>query len=288
MSTVVKSFLYGVYLAVDTPIKPGGYHRLRVDLESVSLVCNSISVSDLVNEATSIGERVRRGDLSLPSVELGRFLNKALREAFRWCGRVYPSLIVPSLLYAFSLGYTGTESILRDHAQVKRVLENLLSANRPGDIKTFLDALRSVHRTDMLDHLASTDLTGVTLISSTVSFSEVFRVLSSKWPAFTLLDTHEFPVIGLLKNMLNYKKRFKSAEASILATYLDLITPRIPVNLRGAVRELVEKDLASREAAKRLLEVDAEVRRQGFSFNEYVEELAVLTFLAIYEGLLTA
>jgi hypothetical protein len=289
LSSVVKSFIYGVYLAVNTPVKPGGYHRLRADPESISLVCNSISTLDSASDAFTLGERVRRGDLSLPSVEIGKLLGRAFREAFRWCdGRVFPSMIAPSLIFIFSLGYTGAESILRESNQIKQIIESLLSPSRPGDARSFIDALKSVHRTDMLDHLSSVDLTGVTLLRQGVSLGEVFRALSSKWPAFTLLDTREYAVVGLLKNMVNYKKKYRSVEASILATYLDLIANKIPSDLKDVFVEIVEMGLTSREAAKKLLELDVEVRRRGFSFNEYVEELAVLTFLGVYEGLLAS
>ncbi|WP_440058929.1 hypothetical protein ACSU1N_03805 [Thermogladius sp. 4427co] len=288
MSSIMKAFVYGVYLAVETPVKPGGYHRLRIDPDAGGLVCNSIAVSDHVLEAFSLGERVRRGELSLPSLELGKALNKAMREAFRWCGRVFPSIIAPGLVYSIALGYTGVESILRDHGQVKRFIENLLRTSRPGDVKQFTDALKSVRRDDMLDHLTSTDVAGISLLGPGVSFSEVFRVLSSKWPAFTLLDTQEFQAPGLVRKMLEYKKKYGSVEAGIIGVYLDLVQPKLPSKAREELRNIAEPNPANREVLKKLLEIDLELRKQGFTYNEYVEELAVVTFLSIYEGLLSA
>lgn len=288
-SAFARSAIYGTYIAVDAPVKPGGYHRLRLDTESRLLVCNAVAIADQLVNSFNLGERVRRGDISLPSVEIGKTTSKAMRDAYRLCeGRVFPSLITPLLFFSFSLGYSGADSILREPGLIKRPLEGLLSSSKQSDVKAFIEALKSVRRDDIYEHLSVVDIAGVSLIASSVTFEDVFRVLSSRWPGFGLLNTKEFPVVNYVRGLMEYKKKLKSVEASVVALYLDLVSPKMPAKHREAAAKALSEGLTNVGSLRKLMEIDTDLRRQKIVFNEYVEMLAVVVSLGVYEGLTLA
>ena len=284
---ILKSILEGVHLAVYSSIKPGAYHRLRLDHESRFLVSNTLSVTDQIIEAIEYGERVRRGEIALTGIGIGRLIAKALRESYRWNGgRVYPSTIIPQIIYSIALSHSDIDSFIRDSGKVRRSLDLILAINKWSEIKQVVDTLKSIHRNDMYEHLVSTGITQLAGIEGSVDFSELFRVLGSKWPAFTSLDIRDYKIPEYVKKLLEYYKRYGDAENAVVALYLELVRDKIPDWARKLVDEAFEKGLmSSREGAKKLFELDTLLRKRNVSLKEYVGLLAIITSLAVFDGL---
>ncbi len=284
---ILKSMIEGVHLAVYSSIKPGSIHRLRLDRDAQFLVSNTISAVDYIIEAIEYGERVRHGDIALTGVGIGRLLAKALRESYRWNGGiVYPSTIIPQILYSIALSHSNIDSYVRESGKVKESLNLILGINKWSEIRQVLDALKSVHRNDMYEHLTTTGITPISGIEGGVSFAEIFRVLGSKWPAFTSLDLIDYRIPEYVKKLLEYYKIYGSAENAIVALYLELIKDRSPEWARKTIEDILANRLiATREGAKKLFEIDTRMRKENISFKEYVGLLAIAAALAIYDGM---
>ncbi|OYT38611.1 MAG: hypothetical protein B6U89_05520 [Desulfurococcales archaeon ex4484_58] len=284
---ILKSMIEGIHLAVYSSIKPGAYHKLRFNRETEVLVSNTISVIDYIIQAIEYGERVRRGELAITNIRIGKLLAKAIRESYRWNGgRVYPSTIIPQIIYSVALSHSNIDSVIRDAGKLKKSLDLILGINDWREIRQIIDAFKSVHREDMYEHLVSTGLTQIAGIEGQVTFNDVFRVLSSKWVAFIVLDIYEYKVVELVKKLLEYYKKYGDAENSIVALYLDLIKNKVPDWAKKYIDEAFKKGLmASKEGAKKLFELDSNLRKNNISFNEYVSLLAMVSSLAIYEGM---
>ncbi len=284
---ILKSILEGIHLAVYSSIKPGAYHRLRLDQESRLLVSNTLSTIDQIVEAIEYGERVRKGEIALTSIGIGRLIARALRESYRWNGgRVYPSTIIPQILYSIALSHSNIDSFVKDSGKVRKTLDLLLSISKWSEIKQVVDTLRSVHRDDMYEHLVSTGITQLAGIEGGVSFGEVFRVLGSRWPAFLSLDIRDYRIPDYVKLLMNYYKKFGDTENSIVALYLELVKDKMPDWAHRVVEEAFEKGLmSSREGAKKLFELETMLRKKDISFNEYVGLLAIIVSLAVFDGL---
>jgi len=284
---ILKAFMEGTHLAVYASIKPGSHHRLRLDKESWFLVSNVIAITEYMIQATEYGERVRRGDRAIGDIEIGKLIARALREAYRWCSRrVYPSLVIPILLYSLAISHSNTESIIRDAGKLRRSLDLVLSINKWREIKQIIDTLRGVNRNDMYKHLVASGISHLAGVEGAVTLNELFTVLGSKWPGFISVDTREYRVVVYVKKLLEYYKRYNDAENAVVALYLDMIQAKMPGWARKYVEEAFRDNLMhSRSGAKRLFELDNMFRKQGISYNEYSELLAIITSLAVYEGM---
>lgn len=284
---IVKSIIQGAHLAIYSSIKPGSHHKLKLDPEIDILMSNLYSAIDFLVEAVEAGERIRRGELAVTGLELGNMLSKALRESYRWNGgRVYPSIIVPEIIYSIALSHSDIDSVLSESGKLRKSLELVLSISRWSDIKRFLEALKAVEREDMFRHLESAGVTQLSGVEGQVNYHEVFRVLGSRWYGFLSLDTYEYRVIDYVKELLNYYKKYGNAENAIIALYLNIIRDKIPDYAKKLVDEAFQNNLMlSRDGAKKLYELDNLFRKNNIVFNEYTGLLAIVASLAVFEGL---
>lgn len=275
----------GVHTAVYTSIKPGCFHRLSLDPDARLLVSNVISSMEHLYRVCEYGENVRKGEVAYSPNLLATLIAKALRESYRWCTRVYPSLIIPQMILSFTLSHSNVDSVLKNSASFKKSLDLVLDSGKWGEIKQVIDVFKSIDRNDMYEHLVSTGVSQLAGISGYFKLRDVFRVLGSKWVSFTLLDTYEFKLINEVKKLIEYSSKYRSLENAVVALYLDSIKGRIPVNLQDQVDLAFEKGLIStRDGVKILYELDQSLRKTGLKFNEYGEYLAVVTSIAIFEG----
>ncbi len=284
---IVKSFMEGVHLAVYSSIKPGCYHRLSLDKDARYLVSSLVSVIDYLDQASMIGEKIRRGELAAPHASWGTLLGKALREAYRWIpDHVFPDIIVPHIMYASVLAYTDVDSIVKDSGKIRRTLNIFLHGTGWRDIKVFIDALRSIHRYDIVDHLRTSGIDHVHALESGMTLEDVFRVLGSKWPGFMSLDTRYTELFDHVKRLIEYNRKYSDPESAVVATYLDLIEKRLPSWAEKMVEEARNNGLmTSREGSKMLFNIDLRLRKEKRLFREYIGLVAIITSLAIYEGL---
>jgi triphosphoribosyl-dephospho-CoA synthetase len=284
---VVKSLLGGVHLAFYSSIKPGSIHRLRLDIDLESIYANTVSAIDYIIEATDLGERVRRGDLPATHMGIGNLIGRALREAYRWNPRhVYPDYIVPQIIYGFALSYSEPDSIIKDYGKVKRGLDLVLRTRVWREIRAFIDSLRSIHRNDMVEHLEASGISGLSGVVSEVELTDVARILGSRWPAFISMDLQSSDVLEYLKKLMNYYREYGNANNALVRLYLDMIWRKLPDWARSIAEEALKEGLMmSRDGSRKLFELDLKLRKQGISYVEYTGLLAIVTGLAVYEGL---
>ncbi len=277
----------GVHLSLYASIKPGALHRLRLDKRIEYMLSNTLSTIDYIIEAIDYGEKVRKGEYAAINIGLGRLLSRSLREAYRWVPRnVYPSYIVPEIIYSLALSHSNIESVIRDSGKLIRSLNIFLSISSWREIKHFIDSLRSVHRDDMYEHLSSAGITHIAGIEGGVSFSDVFRVLGSRWKAFISLDTRDTSVLEHVKKLMSYYRRFNDANNAIVALYLEMVKPLMPKWAHEYIDKAFNEGLmASRSGSRLLFELDLKLRRQGILFDEYIGLLSIITGLAVFEGL---
>lgn len=284
---ILKSIIEGVHLAVYSSIKPGSIHRLRLDSEAQVIVSNTLSVIDYIIEAINYGEKIRRGDIALTSIEIGKLIAKALRESYRWnSGRVYPQLIIPQLIYSIALSHSNVDSFLEGSGKVRESLKAILSINRWSEIREIINVLNSSGRRDMYEHLEATGITRLANIGSSVSLSELFRVLSSRWIGFSTLDIVEYNIPVYVKKLIDYYRTYKDTTSSVIALYLDFIRDKSPNWVREYIdQSLKYKLMTTREGAKILFELDNRMRRENIIYDEYVHLLALVIALGVFDGL---
>ncbi len=285
---ILKSMIEGTHLAIYATIKPGTYHRLMIEPGIDYLLSNTISSTEYLVEAIEIGEKIRKGELAATTFNLGQLLARSLREAYRWLPhRVDPSFIIPQIIYSLAISHSDIDSVINDAGKLKRSLELFLSKRSWREIKYFLDSLKSIHRTDMYEHITSAGgISHLMGIEGEVSFNDVFRVLSSKWPAFRSLDLREFNMVEYVKKLLTHYRKYNNANNAVIALYLEIIYPRLPTWAKKEVDEAVKEGLMmSKTGSKKLFELDLKLRKQNILFHEYTGLLSIITSLAVYEGL---
>ncbi|MET1159711.1 MAG: hypothetical protein ABWW65_02010 [Thermoprotei archaeon] len=286
MSTeVVRSFIEGVYLA-SSALKPGAFHRFRIDPDSRYVFSNAVSVTSHIIQGYDMGESVRHGERSIDNIEIGRLLARAMRESYRWnSGHVYPGIIVPLIIYSIALGHSSVDSILEDIGKFKRSLELILGIRSWREIKQFTDSLRAINRIDMYDHLSQTGYTQLAGIEGAITFNDIFSSLASKWTSFLVLDIHSYGLTHKVSRLNQYFREYEDSELAITRLYIDTIYSHLPEWAKNTIDKILkEKQLGEKEGIKKLFELDARLRKSGYIFNNYAEELCVLTAIAVYEG----
>lgn len=284
--SIVKTLVRGVLTGVNAYIKPGGVHRLVPVKILDEVVCNITSSIDFLVEAVEAGIRVRKGELVATSVDYAKLFTGPLKESFRNCSGVHPEYLIPLSVFGFTIGLSDVESILEESNKFKKALETINGVNKWSDIKQLIEVFRVVGRNDMYEHLQATGYTQITLLRSGVTFNEVFRVLSSKWRGFTLVDSKEGVVFHYLKQLVDLHKEYKSLENALIALYMDLIKQHIPQSLQDKVREAQNcKYMATPECAKIMYELDVLFRKNKLNFEWASEITALIASLASFEGL---
>ncbi len=283
----MKSLISGVHLALYSTIKPGAIHRLRLDKDLESIYTNILAVMDYLIESTDLGERVRRGDIPATHIGVGNLLGRALREAYRWTPHhVYPEYIVPQIIYGFALSYSEPDSIIRDYGRVRKALDLVLRIRNWREIRAFIDALKSVHRRDMVEHLESSGVSSITGVVGEVEYTDVARILGSRWPAFISLDLRSGEILEYLKKLMDYYKRYGDANNSLIRLYLDIVSKKLPEWTHKYIDEALKEGLMkSKTGSKKLFELDLKLRKQRIDLSEYTGLLAIIAGLAVYEGL---
>ncbi len=284
---ILKSIIQGTYLAIYSTIKPGGHHRLKIDKETHIMFTNTLSVVDYLIESIEYGEKIRRGDLTIASAGIGRLIAKALREAYRWNGgKVYPSYIVPQLIYSLALSHSGIDSVIKDSGKLKKSLDLVLSINKWSEVKQVVEVLKSIHRHDMYEHLTSSGISHIAGIEGQINLYEVFRILGSRWYGFQSLDIYNYKIVDHVKTLLNYYKKLNDPENAVIALYLELVKEHMPEWALKHVSDAWSKGLmGSKDGAKKLFELDNLLRKNNISFNQYTGLLAIIVSLGVFEGL---
>lgn len=283
---IVRSMIEGVHLAVYASVKPGCYHRFSFDTQARLLVSNTISIVEHLYRLAEYGERVRRGEVALSHSYVSQAVAKALRDAYRNCGIVQPSLLIPQLLLCFALSHSNVDSVLQKPALLKKSLDLILEADKWSDIRSIIDAFKSVNRNDMYEHLVATGFTQLGGVIGSYKLKDLFRTLSSKWIGFNTLDTAEFKLVENVSKLIKYAKDYRNVENAVIALYLELVKNRFPTELQHLVDKALSNGLMStREGARTLYELDQALRKNGFVFNEYVDYVSSVASLSVYEGL---
>ncbi|MEM0505817.1 MAG: hypothetical protein QXW58_00940 [Thermosphaera sp.] len=285
VNEVTRSFLHGALTGLNAYFKPGSLHRLKPLRIFDEASCNIVSSIHVIDEAFSIGERVRKGELSFASVELGKLAGRLMRESYRFCGNCHPSYTIPLLVLSIAIGHSNVVSVSSDTSKFKRSLDLVLSINKWGEVKAMIDAFKTVGRADLYEHLSSTGVDQITIVQSGVSFSEVFKTLGSKQPAFTLLDSRETLVFNYLKKIAEYYRKARDLNNALVAIYLDIAEPFMTSDAKRIIDEARSLGLmTSKEGARKLYEADLLLGKQGVSLNHYADIVSVLGALAVFEG----
>lgn len=281
----VQHLIRGAVGGLSAYVKPGGLHRLRPEKVFDEVVCNILSQYDILVEAGETGDRIRRGDLAATHLELGKLLARSIREAYRVCDVSHPEFTVPLVIYSLTLGASGVESVTSDTSRFKKMFDAFLSISKWSDVKMFIDALQSVQRKDMYEHLTATGLNTVALIHTGSSFNDVFKVLSSKWPGFELLDAREFRLLEYLKNMLSIYQKTRDGASAAVILYLQLASRHMPKDLAAIVEEVAKSPkVLDMEDMKKLLKVDAELKKRGVDLKGYTEVVTGISAIGAIEG----
>ncbi|WFO75418.1 hypothetical protein J4526_00490 [Desulfurococcaceae archaeon MEX13E-LK6-19] len=283
---ILRSVVEGVHLAVYSSIKPGGIHRLRLDEEAYKMMSSCTSTIEYIMKAIELGERVRRGELAATGINLGGLYAKALREAYRWLGRgVYPDIIIPSLTNALILSYTEVESVLEDLGSVKRARSIFIDGSQWRDVRELMNALKTIGAEQMVTHLQEVGLTYTHALTESTGLTEVFNTLSSKWPGFITVNPRDDTVFNLVRKLMEYNREYSDFNSAIVRLYLEIIKPRLPDWALKYVEEaLNHKLMDTREGSKILFNLDLKLRKEGFTYDQYIPLLAAVLQLAVYDG----
>ena len=284
---ISRALLEGCHIAIYSYIKPGSVHRLRIDPSASHMMSSCIGITEYIIKAIELGQRVRRGELAATGLDLGRLLGKALREAYRWTSyHPYPDIVVPTITNALILSYVEPDSIIRESGDLRRALSLFIGGTRWRDVREFMNALNSIGRSDMNDHLRSSGLTYSQALVEEVSLDEAFRILGSRWPGFLASSPRETILFDLVKKTMEYYRKYRDGNNTAIALYLDIVGNRLPNWAKEEVKKAFEQGLmASKEGSKILFQLDLRIRKQGLGFEEYTPLLAAVMQLAVYEGL---
>lgn len=283
---VAKDLVKGAIAGLSAYIKPGGIHRLTPGRAYDEILCNLVSSVDSLTESFELGSKVKRGELSIANIDVGKFLSTTLKDAFRSCYACYPQYLVPLVIGAIGLGMSGVESVINESAKFKKALELLNSMSKWSSIKQYIETLKLVKRDDMYEHLSSVGYTQIGLLQSAVTFNDIYRSLGSKWRGFLIVESRDALIFTYLKRLDELHKKHRDFSLSIVALYMDIVKPHIPANMANIVSAVESCNyMATADCSKLMLELDVALRKSHYSFD-WASELVTLTAaFASFEGL---
>jgi hypothetical protein len=283
---VAKALLRGAILGLNAYIKPGGLHRLMPSKMFDEVACNLVASIDYIVEAVNLGVKIREGKIAATGVDYSKLYSGALRDVYRICDSTHPEYIIPLTVLGLTIGLSNVESILEESNKFKKAMDTVNAVSKWSDLKQLIDVLRAVKRSEMYEHLQSVGYTQIALIQSGITFNDVYRVLSSKWRGFSIIDSRESLVFGYLKRFIELNKEFRTLDNTVIAFYMDLIKQHIPQVFQDKVKAVEAcRYMATPECAKSMYELDVLFRKNKLSF-EWASEITVLiSALGSYEGL---
>lgn len=283
---VSKALVRGALIGLNAYIKPGGLHRLMPVRLFDEILCNIVASIDHIADAVSVGERARKGEITVMNVDYGKLFSGIMKDSFRSCGNVHPQYIVPLTVMGFSIGLSGVGSVLEESAKFKKALDTINAVSKWSDIKQFIELLRIVGREDMFNHLQALGYTQIALLKTGVSFNELYRSLSSRWRGFSTIDSREGVIFSHLKKLSDLYKEHKGLDLAVISLYMDLIKLHVPQQFQDKLQSAEAcKYMGTPECAKLMYELDILFRKNKISF-EWASEVVVLTSaLGSFEGL---
>ena len=283
---VAKNLARGALLGLSASIKPGGLHRLAPGRNYSEVLCNIVSSIDFIVEALEQGDRIRRGEQALTSIDLGRLLSSTIRESLRFCTGVHPQYTLPLVVGSLSIGLSGVESILEESSKFKKALDLVNSISKWSSIKQVIDSLKIAGREDMYEHLSNLGYTQLALVQAGVNFNDIYRALGSRWRSFLLIESREALVFTYLKKLSELYRKYESLENSSVALYMELIRQHLAPDLASKAQKAEECGyMSTPECSKLMLELDIALRRSGRSFEWASEVVTVAAAFASFEGL---
>ncbi|MEM0224489.1 MAG: hypothetical protein QXS24_00830 [Desulfurococcaceae archaeon] len=282
---VARSLLKGAVLGLNAYIKPGGLHRLMPSKVFDEVTCNLVASINYLIEAVDLGVRIREGEIAATGVDYGKLYAGVLKDVYRACDAAHPEYIIPLNVLGLVIGLSNVESILEESNKFKKALDTVNAVNKWSDVKQLIEIFKIIRRIEMYEHLQAVGYTQIALIQSGITFNDVYRVLSSKWRGFSIIDSRESLVFGYLKKFMELNKEYKNIDNTIVAFYMDLIKQHIPHFIQDKVKDAEScKYMATPECAKLMYELDMLLRKNKLMF-EWASEITVLiSALASYEG----
>jgi hypothetical protein len=283
---IAKTLIHGAVVGLNAYIKPGGIHRYSPGTLFDEVLCNLIFITGNVADAIELGDKVRRGELAASSIGYKKLLVDPLKEVFRTCNIVHPQFIVPLIIGGVVLGISGVESILEESSKFKRALELIMLNGAWSDIKNFIDALRTIGRHDMYDHLKESSYVDIAILKTSVNLNEICKALGSRWKGFLIIEIHEGMLFTYLKRLQEIYKSERSLYHSIIKLYMELIKPYIPSTLIERVKnaELCGY-MKTQECAKIMYELELLFRKSKLVFNDISEVVILIAAFGSFEGL---
>ena len=283
---IAKTLIHGAIVGLNAYIKPGGVHRYSPGTLFDEVLCNLISITDNVVDAVELGYKVRRGELAASGIGYRKLLVDPLKEVFRSCNVVHPQFIIPLVIGGVALGISGVESILEESSKFKKALELIMLSSVWSDIKYFIDALRTIGRHDMYDHLKESSYVDIAILKTSVNLNDVCKALGSRWKGFLTIEIHEGILFTYLKKLQEIYKSERSLSHSVIKLYMELVKPHIPLTLAERVKsaELCGY-MKTQECAKVMYELELLLRKSKLFFNDISEVVVLIAAFGSFEGL---
>jgi len=283
---IAKTLIHGAVVGLNAYIKPGGIHRYSPGTLFDEVLCNIISITNNLVDAVELGNKVRRGELAASGIRYRMLLVDPLKEVFRSCNIVHPQFVIPLIIGGVALGISGVESILEESSKFKKALELIMLSSAWSDIKHFIDALRTIGRHDMYDHLKESSYVDIAILKTSVNLNDLCRALGSRWRGFLIIEIHEGILFTYLKKLQEIYKSERSLSHSVIRLYMELVKLHIPPTLAERVRsaELCGY-MKTQECAKVMYELELIFRKNKMIFNDISEVAILIAAFGSFEGL---
>ena len=93
--STAKSLIEGAVIGLNAYMKPGGIYRYAPGTLFDEILCNLITLIDGLVKVIDLGNKVRRGKLTVTNTPCKEVVINPLKEIFRTCNTVHPQYVVP-------------------------------------------------------------------------------------------------------------------------------------------------------------------------------------------------
>ncbi len=281
---VMKSFILGGIAY----IKPAAMHRYSEDKELLQYLNLGIMISEFLSKSSDYGEKVAKGRLGAPQVNLG----KLIADAMRYLGGKYvsspiffDSIIASIVLSCASSHATVQHKELVNEGLIGRSINLFLTSSTGKDVVELLRVMKLIGPREYVSLIESSGLTETRITLEDISLYELLFSLSTRSPSFQALIRFS-KVEALIRDIKNAFKETYDVNNAIVSSYISVIKDlKLPLWAKGKIEEAKKLGLMkNRDSAKILFEVDRKLRKEGITLNNYVPLVSLATAISLILG----
>lgn len=271
---LLRHIIDALDLSIYSYVKPGAVHRFSLQDDDLHKYIRALTSSiHTYLSAVELGELVARGNLSFPSLGIGRLINQSISSSLRWIDRIYTAELhltllpsVTAISYALAIDKTAPLTTFR------RAILNILSSSSVKDSLDIYHIIKDLPIfTPIISELGITE--GYLRVNS-INLHDLYITLGRKLPSINVLVNKLDVIAGMSNKFLKTYYEISDYNIASVAAYIDGLEKVFGIQIKVDLTK-------GRTAINELFKIDKDLKSKGKDFNELIPLLNISILLSL-------